>query len=195
MEEAALAGSKKKARQEGRIIVFVDESGISERPHRTRTWSPRGKTPVLQYHFHWTTLSAMAGATWWNFYFRLYPHSIRSEQVVEFLLHLQRHVRGKLLIIWDRLQCHRSRLVRDFVAAQRGRIVLEYLPAYAPELNPVEYIWGYWKQHELPNLCPADFQRLSQSARRALRRMRRRPKLVAAFWKQADLFDVSHYIM
>ncbi len=46
--------------------------------------------------------------------------------------------------------------MREFVASQRGHIEMEFLPAYAPELNPVEYIWGYCKQHELPNLCPKD---------------------------------------
>ena len=58
---------------------------------------------------------------------------------------------------------------------------------YAPELNPVEYIWGYWKHHELPNFCPRDFTQLSHQARRALRRMRRRPRLVRSFWHQAKL--------
>jgi hypothetical protein len=115
MEEAALAQALKKAQKEGRTIVFIDESGLSERPHRCRTWAPRGKTPVLQYHFNWKTLSAMAGATWWNFYFRLFPGSIRSPQVVEFLHHLLRHLPGKLLIIWDGLRSHRSRMVWDFV--------------------------------------------------------------------------------
>ncbi|MBX3026700.1 transposase [bacterium] len=65
---------------------------------------------------------------------------------------------------------------------------MEYLPAYAPELNPVEYIWGYWKKHELPNFCPKDFSQLTTVARRALRRMQRRPTLVTAFWQQAELF-------
>ena len=71
---------------------------------------------------------------------------------------------------------------------QKGRLKLEFLPAYAPELNPVEYLWGHWKQHELPNFCPKDFGQLSHNARQALRRMRRRPTLVTAFWKQAKLF-------
>ena len=79
-------------------------------------------------------------------------------------------------------------MVRDYVKAQQGRLWIEFLPAYAPELNPVEYLWGYWKTHELPNLCPKTFDQLSHHARRALRRMRRRPKLVTAFWKQAELF-------
>ncbi len=170
------------------MIVFIDESGLSERPRRYRTWAPRGQTPVLQFHFNWKTLSAIAGVTWWNFYFRLFPGAIRARQVVEFLRHLQRHLPGKLLIVWDGLRSHRSRLVRQYVADQKGRIVLEFLPAYAPDLNPVEYLWGYWKQHELPNFCPKDYMQLSTHARRALRRMQYRPTLVTAFWKQAKLF-------
>lgn len=183
-----MAGAKKNAAQEGRTLVFVDESGLSERPHRRRTWSPKGQTPVLQFHFNWNKLSAIAGITWWNFYFRLFPGSIKAPQVVVFLKHLLRHIPGKLLVIWDGLPSHRSHLVRDFVTAQEGRLQLERLPAYAPELNPVEYIWGYWKQHELPNFCPKDFSQLSYEARCALCRMRRRPTLVQSFWKQAEFF-------
>jgi hypothetical protein len=54
---------------------------------------------VLQYHFNWKTLSAMAGITWWNFYFRLFPAAIRSPQVILFLTHLLCHIPGSLLII------------------------------------------------------------------------------------------------
>ena len=79
--------------------------------------------------------------------------------------------------------------MRDFVAAQQGRLTLEGLPGYAPELNPVEHIWGYLKHHEIPNLCPRELWELSAAARAALRRMRRRPTLVRAFWKQAGLFE------
>lgn len=132
----------------------------------------------------------MAGVTWWNFYFRLFPGAIRSPQVILFLTHLLRHIPGKLLIVWDGLAAHRSGAVWDFIRQQRGRIWIEFLPGYAPELNPVEYVWSYWKQHELPNFCPTNFGQLSLHARRALRRMRRRPTLVCAFWRQADLFPL-----
>jgi transposase len=88
-----------------------------------------------------------------------------------------------MLIVWDRLPAHRSRMVADFVAQQQGRIELEFLPAYAPELNPTEYIWGYWKHHELPNVSPQSWWDLDQRSRQALRR---RP-LIASFWKQAKL--------
>jgi transposase len=112
---------------------------------------------------------------------------VKSAEVVDFLQALLRHIPGPLLIVWDRLSAHRSRITRDFITTQGERLGLEYLPGYAPELNPVEYIWGYWKQHQLPNVCPKDYWDLNETARRTLKRMRRRPRLITAFWKQAEL--------
>ena len=124
---------------------------MSQRPHRVRTWSRRGQTPILQYNFNWDKISAVAGITFYNFYFRLYKGSIKSAEVVEFLQALLRHIRGPLTIVWDRLSAHKSKITRQFIADQGDRLVVESLPGYAPELNPVEYIWAYWKQHTLPN--------------------------------------------
>ena len=61
---------------------------------------------------------------------------------------------GKFLVIWDGLKCHRSRLVWDFVRQQQGRIWLEFLPAYAPEVNPVEYLWGTRNTMNYPTSVP-----------------------------------------
>src|SRR5437870_7012991 len=188
MEAEALAGVKKNAKNEGRTLVFIDESGLSQRPHRCRTWAPRGQTPILQHNFNWKSLSVAAGLTVWNFYFRIYAGAIKKEQVVDFLAALVRHLGQPLLIVWDRLPGHRSRLVQDYIAGLQGWISTAYLPPYAPELNPAEYIWAYWTQHELPNVCPKDYWQLSEAARRTLRRMRRRPRLITAFWKQSSLW-------
>ncbi len=109
---------------------------------------------MLEFNFNYEVLSAIAGMTFWSFYFQLFPKSIRSPQVIELLGHLKRHLRRPLLVIWDRLSAHKSRMTPAWIADQKRWIQTEYLPAYAPELNPVEYLWGYWKQHELPNVCP-----------------------------------------
>jgi hypothetical protein len=69
---------------------------------------------VLEFNFNWDKLSAIAGLTWRNFYFRFYEGSITSERVIEFLGHLQRHVPGKLLIVWDGASIHRSKLIREY---------------------------------------------------------------------------------
>jgi DDE superfamily endonuclease len=142
LETRTLAGAKKNAQKQGRIIVFIDESALSERPTRVRSWAPRGHTPIVQYHFNWQQLSAIAGITFYRFYFRLFPGAIKGPQLIEFLQALGRQIRRKVLVIWDGLPAHRSQLVRDYVDSLKGAIQLEYLPAYAPELNPAEYIWG-----------------------------------------------------
>ncbi len=175
------------ARKQGRTIVLIDESGLSQKPHRCRTWAPRGETPVLEFHFNWDKLSVSAGLTLRHFYFRLYPGAIGELEVIDFLQALLRHIDRPPLIIWDRLPAHRSRMVREFLELSEGHIATEYLPPYAPERNRVEYIWAYSKQHELPNVCPKDYGELNQRARQALRRRRRQPRLIAAFWKQSSL--------
>jgi transposase len=98
---------------------------------------------VLEYNFNWKTLSVVAGLTVVNFYFRLYAGSVKSPQVVDFLRALVRHIPQPLRLVWDRLPAHRSRAARDYLESLRGWIHMEYPPPYAPELNPVEYIWAY----------------------------------------------------
>lgn len=78
-----------------------------------------------------------------------------------------------------------------FLATQTDWLHVERLPAYAPELNPVEYLWAYWKKTELANFCPKDIWELSHATSQALkriRRRRRRPQLITAFFTQAELF-------
>ncbi|MDW8224274.1 MAG: transposase, partial [Gemmatales bacterium] len=101
--------------------------------------------------------------------------------------HLRRQGAGRLLVIWDGLAVHRSRRVRAYVEGLAGEVVLAQLPAYAPELNPAESIWGPLKGHALANFCPRDLPHLSREARRQLRRSQRRQRLIRAFWQQAEL--------
>ena len=185
-----MAGHKKKAIAENRLIVFIDESGLSTRPHRVRTWAPRGQTPVLQETFNWKSLSVIAGMTLWSFYFHIHAGSIKGEQVVRFLQALHRHLRRiKLLIVWDGAAIHRSKLVGEYLASTKGRIVVERLPAYAPELNPVEYLWAHLKQHEIGNLIVREAWQLSLQATAALRRMRRRQRIIRACFVQSELWS------
>lgn len=142
---------------------------------------------MLQYSFNWQQLSLIAGVTYWRFYFRFFPGAIKGPQIVEYLKALKATLRGRLLVIWDGLPAHRSRIVRDYVESLDGHIQLERLPAYAPELNPVEYLFGYAKQRELANLCVQTIAEVRRYASRRLQSMQHRPTLVRAFWQQAEL--------
>ena len=93
-----------------------------------------------------------------------------------------------MLIILDGAPIHRSRLVREYVESTEGRVEIERLPAYEPELNPVEYMWGRLKTHEIANLIVTRAWGLSHEATVALRRMRRRRSIVAACYAQAELW-------
>ncbi len=132
-------------------------------------------------------MSAIAGLSWWCFYFRFFDGAVKSAQVVEFLGALKRQIARKLLVIWDGAAIHRSRIVRTWLEQQAGDVVVAALPPYAPELNPVEAIWAYLKKHEIANFCAKDIGQVSDFARRRLMSMQRRPTLVRAFWKQAEL--------
>jgi transposase len=170
------------------LIVFIDESGLSERPTRVRTWAPKGQTPIIQFHFNWTHVSVVAGLSRTHCLFRLHAGSIKKEQVVEFLKALHRHLRRPLLIIWDRLQAHRSQWVRDYLDSTDGAIQMAFLPSYAPDLNPVEYLWAWLKRHALANYCPANLTELNHTARSKLKSAQRRPSIIAACWVQAGLW-------
>lgn len=152
-----------------------------------RTWSLRGHTPKLQHSFTWKQLSAIAGLSFSQFYFRFFPGAIRSEQIIEFLAALKRQIRRPLLVIWDGIATHRSRKVRQWLDEQDGHIAVAQLPPYAPELNPVEAIWAYLKKQEIANLCLHTIGEVGQFARNRLKSMQRRPALIGAFWKQAEL--------
>lgn len=169
------------------MIVFVDESGLSERPTRVRTWAPVGQTPVIQFHFNWKQLSVIAGLTLAQCMFRFHEGSIKKEQIVEFLRALKAHLKQPLLIIWDGLRAHRSRMVRDYLDSTKGHLEIAFLPPYAPELNPVEYLWAWLKRHALANYCPGSLTELRGAARNKLKSAQRRSSVVTACWAQAEL--------
>lgn len=183
-----MACAQKKCAAQRRLIVFIDESGLSERPTRVRTWAPKGCTPVVQFHFNWKHVSAIAGLTRSTFLFRLYDGAIKSAQIVEFLKALHTQLRQNLLIVWDGAAQHRSRLVRGHLDSTQGAVQMALLPPYSPDLNPVEYLWAWLKRHALANFCPRSLDELKTFARNKLRSGQRRQSIITACWKQAELW-------
>jgi transposase len=162
---------------------------LSERPHRVRTWAPRGQTPIIKHRFNWKNASIIAGITKNSFYFNTCDGAVRSLRVISFLKHLRRHLKRKLLIVWDGVPTHRSRQVSAYIESTKGGIVVSRLPAYAPELNPAEFIFGYLKERKIPNFCPDSIHETKKIARASLRSMRLNPSLVRSFWIGAKLYQ------
>jgi len=135
-----------------------------------RTWGLCGQTPVLRHRTrHHRKISAIGGISisphrrrlgWYLHFHR--DEAIRQEQVIAFLRHLLAHLRGPVIVVWDRLGAHRGAQVRTYAAGQ-PRLRLETLPAYAPELNPNEYGWSHLKYGTLANFYPHDLDELERS--------------------------------
>lgn len=160
---------------------------MSQRPTRVRIWAPKGCTPVLHYSFNWQQLTVIAALGLRRFYFSFVHGPIGKSDIVQFLKTLQKTIGRQLLVIWDGLPQHRSRMVADYLESTSRKIVVELLPGYAPEINPSEYIWAYLKQHELANLCRDTISDVQAFAARRLQSMQRRAALMASFWKQSGL--------
>jgi len=170
------------------LIIFIDESGLTQVPKVVRTWAPIGQTPVLVHRGSWKKISCIGAVSKNDFYFQIVTGAATQHEIIAFLEYLLRVKRQDLLIVWDRINIHKSALVKEFLEGLGGRIITEHLPPYAPELNPVEYLWGRWKRYALPNFCPENFDELQVQSKRSLSRLkRRRDSIVQAFWRQAHL--------
>jgi transposase len=180
---------RRRARRERRTLVFEDESGFYLLPGVVKTYSPEGLTPVLREKQTRDHLSAMGGMTpEGRVYTLVRQESLNGMHCVEFLLHLLRVAGDRLLVIWDGSPIHRRSEVKDFVSGTRGRVVLEALPGYAPDLNPWdEGGWHHLKDVEMRNLVCRDLDELHQEFDLAVGRLRQKPRLVRSFFAQAGL--------
>ncbi len=157
-----------------------------------RTWAPQGQTPI---HYSWDRhdrLSAISAVTVsprrrrLGLYFHLQDHNIVAADFVRFVAKLLGCLQRRIILVMDRWSVHRSaakRLLQRF----GHRVEVEWLPPYAPELNPDEQVWTRTKYVDLPNYIPADIDDLEQAVRRPIRRTRSQQSLLRSFSKHAGL--------
>ena len=178
---------KQRAAAEGRRLALVDESGFYLLPAKLATYAPKGRTPVLRAWQSRDHLSMMGAVTPnGHVYMLVREHAMNKWNTIEFLQHLQHWLGRRLLVILDRSPIHRNDVVREFVD-RTDEIRLEMLPPYAPDLNPVEWMWRHFKQVELANVTCMDLLELHSEFDLALRRLRQKPYVVRAFFDYAEL--------
>lgn len=191
MAQARLAADKKGARRSGRAVVFVDEAGHTFRARLGTTWAPKGRPPVLRRTSQRREVSSIAALVAPldgppRLYARHFRGSIHGEQVIVALRYFRRRIGRPLLIVWDHLSAHEAKVVQDFVAAHPGDYQIEWLPPYAPDLNPEELCNGAVKQ-ELLNAVPSSVDELQQLVRRSFRRLGRQVNTLHGFFRHAGL--------
>ena len=185
--------------------MFYDESGFMLRPLVRQTWSLRGVTPIVRCWGRRDRLSVIGGIIVpsaalrtrerpaqrhrLSAVFRIHTRNIKAPQATAFLRALERYVRGPLIVVQDRLNVHKA-AVRHWLgtrAPDAPRVMIEWLPSYAPELNPAEQLWNQGKRVDLANLAPTDRDDLRGHVRRSLIRQRCRPDLLASAFDHAGL--------
>jgi hypothetical protein len=174
--------------------VFEDESGISLLPSVRATWAPRGHTPVLHHRFVWKRLSLAAALVYEpdgrdaHLVFQLRPGAYNGESLLAFLMDLHRLEKQRaMLLLWDGLPAHRSRCITDWMHDQRSWLSVERLPAYAPEVNPTEQVFGSLKSNDLANLCSDTIGEVADVAEDGLYRIGNDVELCFAFLRHAGL--------
>jgi transposase len=192
MAQGEVARGQKKGRDDRKSIVLIDESGFMLQPVVRHTWAPKGQTPI---HYSWDRhdrLSVIVGITIAPYrrrlglYFQVYDHNIRFEEVITFLYVLHRHLRRKLIVVMDRYSAHRK-AVRLLQESGVDWLEVEWLPAYAPELNPTEMVWNHVKYADLANFIPDDLEALLQAVDASITDIRKDSDLIRSFFRYAEL--------
>jgi len=189
-----VAQDQKGARAKSAWLVFFDESGVSLIPPVRRTWSQRGRTPVLRHRMAWKRASMAAAlgyrpdATTARLCFHLQQDAYDSDSLIGVLEQLAGFYRGqRVVLLWDGLSSHWSYKMRAHLDTQRHWLTVERLPAYAPELNPVEGLWANLKGGELANFAGDTITQVADQAEQGIRRVCDSDSLVIGFLAHTGL--------
>jgi hypothetical protein len=173
-----VATDQKRARAKSAWLVFFDESAISLIPPVRRTWSPRGTTTILRHRVAWKKASMAAALGYWpdatkaRLCFHLQQDSYDTDALIGVLEQLEGfYADHQVVLLWDGLSSHWSYKMRAHLDAQRDWLTVERLPAYAPELNPVEYLWANLKGAELANFAGDTVAEVADQAQQGIRRV------------------------
>lgn len=189
-----MAAHFKKAADERAHIVLIDETGLLMSPLSRRTLAPRGETPVMEHKAKFRQKVSVTAAITvsplrrqLHLYTQTWPEQyVDSDLTAVFLRNLLHQIRGNVIVVWDRGQMHKGDAVRR-VLADYPRLSLEDLPAYAPDLDPVEFLWKHLKWDELANYCPTDITELHETTKEKLEAARGRPERLRQFFRSSGL--------
>ncbi len=188
-----MASGKRVARRLGAWVCFADESGITLRPARARTWAPRGQTPIVRVagrggrKLSVAAIAAYRRGQRSRLLYRLIAHRGRKGEPrgfgeVHFAALLDaahQQLGGPIVLVWDGLPAHKSAKMRSLIATRPWLRVYQ-LPGYAPELNPTENIWSNLKRG-MANLAAGTINDLHRIARKRLKSMQYQPALADGF--------------
>ena len=177
-----------RAREENADIFFWDESGFRADSVHGKTWAPRGETPVVERPGQRQGMSAASavnskGAFW----FATYEGGLTGELFVALLRKLMFKRKKAIHLIVDGLPAHRKAVVKDYVAGMQGKLILHFLPGYAPDLNPDELVWSHVKRSGVARRPLQKGEKLGPRIQEQLAQIGQKPKLVRSFFRHPSV--------
>jgi len=173
---------KARAKREGAMIYFADESGVRSDYHAGTTWAPQGKTPVVKAtgaRYGFNIISAVSATG--HFRFMLIEGTMNATRFKQFLERLIVGHTKKIFLIVDGHPTHKAKLVTSFLEQHSERIELFFLPPYSPELNPDELVWAHLKKNIGKRVAQTK-EELKSKAYRHLQHIQKLPELVKSFF-------------
>src|SRR5208282_5171174 len=139
---------QQRARRLGAKIFFLDEAGFQSDPPLGRTYGLKGKTPVVVTSGQRQSLNVISAVNArGEFWAATYTGKLNKEAFVAFLENFMKDRDGKIFLVVDGHPAHKAHMVSDYVGSFGGRLELHPLPAYAPDLNPDEFVWSHMKNN------------------------------------------------
>ena len=177
-----------RAKAEGAEIHWGDETGLSNQASYGRSFAPKGQTPVISRpatRFTYSMISTLTNLG--TVRFMIYEGALNAALFLNFLRRLIKDARRKVFLIVDNLRVHWAKSVTDWVNANRDRIALLYLPPYAPEYNPDEFMHNDLKQGMARRRIPKDKAALKSGLHSHMRSLQRRPNKIRAFFQASTV--------
>ena len=174
-----------RAKVEGAEIYWADEMGLRSDHQTGRSWSPRGRTPVIRgtgQRFSTSMISAITNRG--HMCFMVLNEGLRVKVFLDFLRRLIKQAKRKVFVIVDGHPVHRAKIVQAWRLAHLQELELFYLPSYSPELNPDEMLNNDAKSNTLGRRRPKDKGEMDADLRSYLRSTQRRPDLVRSFFQE-----------
>jgi transposase len=172
-----------RARRRKADIFFLDEAGVRSDQVLGRTWGEVGKTPEVPTSGQRQSINAISavnarGAFWYD----VYTGRFNASRFTGFLKKFMSRRDRPVMMVVDGHPAHRARMVSSLVKQMEGRLELHFLPGYAPELNPDEFVWNYLKNEGVSKKPLRKNESLKKRVRKDLAGIKRRPSLVRSFF-------------
>ena len=186
---------QKRAKKEGAIIYFQDESGVRSDFHAGTTWALKGQTPVVETTGARFGLNMMAAITpRGEMHFMIVQGNVNANRICDFLKRLMHDHKQKVFLIWDGHPTHRAKKVKQCIESFDGRLEIFVLPSYSPDLNPIEQLWNHTKSNGVGRQSITGPDQLKRAVFSKLRSLQKLPNKIASFFRHPDcryVFDAQ----